>query len=178
MSPEQRTAVSTWLYGLNRVEWAIENLDRDIELIEHQLSKGRVKATQYDRVYCSNSNISYPTELGALAEEGYSGAQERLDYLLILREEYNRNITDYEATIKRMVADERWGQLGKDIIYAKFRKKTAPDEKIYTTIVFCAGRTFYWTLNKALDFFVDVLPSRFRKDCSFVAVNSSKSVLL
>ena len=162
MTPEQRAAVSSWLYGLNRVEWAIENLDRDIELIEHQLSKGRVKATQYDRVYCSNSNISYPTELGALAEEGYSGAQERLDYLLILREEYNLNITDYEATIERMVADERWGQLGKDIIYAKFRKKTVPDEKIYGEL-FCTPATFYRTLNNALMFLVDVLPSRFHK---------------
>ena len=177
MTPEQRAAVSSWLYGLNRVVWALEDLDRDIDLIEHRLSQGSVKATSYDRIYCSNSNISHPAEDGAMAEFGYSGDQERLDYLLIVRAEYTRNLTDYESTIERMVLDERWGQLAKDIIYAKFRKKTVPDEKIYTTIVFCAGRTFYWTLNKALDFFVDVLPSRFRKDCSFVAVKSSKSVL-
>ena len=177
MTPEQRTAVSTWLYGLNRVEWAIENLDRDIELIEHQLSKGRVKATQYDRVYCSNSNISYPTELGALAEEGYSGSQERLDYLLILRAEYNRDVTDYEATLERMVADERWGQLGKDIIYAKFRKKVNPDEQIYTCELFCTKETFYRTLRRALQFFADVLPTRFRKNDTFVTLKTAKSVL-
>lgn len=177
MTPEQRTAVSSWLYGLNRVEWAIENLDRDIELIEHRLSQGRVKATSYDRIYCSNSNISHPAEDGALAEFGYSGDQERLDYLLILRAEHARNLTDYAETVERMVLDERWGQLAKDIIHAKFRRKVAPDSVIYISELFCTERTFYRTLNNALNFFADVLPARFRKNGSFVAVNSLKSVL-
>ena len=176
MTPEQKE-VSSWLYSLNRVEWAIIDLDRSIDEIEHRLSQGRVKATAYDSIYCSNSNISRPAEDGAMAEAGYSGDQERIDYLLVLRAEYQRNLTDYELAIERMVLDERWGQLAKDIIVEKFRKKTVPDEKIYSTIVFCAERTFYWTLSKALDFFVDVLPSRFRKNCSFVAVNLAKSVV-
>ena len=176
MTPEQR-AVSSWLYSLNRVEWAIIDLDRSIDEIERRLSQGRIQATTFDRIFCSNSNISRPAEDGAMAEAGYSGDQERIDYLLVLRADYQRNLTDYESAMEKMVQDEKWGALANSIIIEKFRKKTVPDEKIYSNVVFCAERTYYWTLSKALDFFVDVLPSRFRKNCSFVAVKSTKSVV-
>jgi len=69
------------------------------------------------------------------------------------------------------------GQLGKDIIHAKYRKNTRPDSVIYTTELFCIERTFYRTLNNALNFFADVLPARFRKNGGFVAGNSAKSVV-
>ena len=174
MTPEQR-AVSSWLYGLNRVELAIIDLDRSIDEIEHRLSRGRVKATTFDRIYCTNSKISRSTEEGALEEAGYSGDQERLDYLLILRQEYQRNITDYEYVIEKMISEERWGSLGKDIIFAKYRKKTIPDEKIYSEL-YCAERTFYRTLLLALDFIYDVLPSRFKVG-TFLAPKTTKSVI-
>ena len=161
MTSEQR-AVSEWLYGLNRIEWALENLDREIDEIEHRISQGRLKAMQFDRIYCSNSNVSHPAEEGALAEFGYSGDQERLDYLLILRANYSRNLTDFESTLEKMMLDERWGSLAKDIIKAKYRQKKAPDEKIYRDL-FCTPATFYRTLNNALRFFADVLPVRFNK---------------
>ena len=161
MTPEQR-AVSSWLYSLNRVEWAIKDLDRSIDEIEHRLSQGRIKATTYDSIYCSNSNVSRPAEEGAMAEAGYSGDQERIDYLLFLRAEYQRNITDYESAMEMMVLDEKWGPLANNIIHAKYRKKTAPDEQICAEL-FCAEKTFYRTLNNALIFIADVLPSRFAK---------------
>jgi len=161
MTPEQR-AVSSWLYSLNRVEWAIIDLDRSIDEIEHRLSQGRVKAPTSDSIYCSNSNISRPAEEGAMAEAGYSGDQERIDYLLVLRQEYRRNLTDYESAMEKMVLDEKWGALANNIIHAKYRKKTAPDEQIYGEL-FCTPATFYRTLNNALIFIADVLPSRFAK---------------
>lgn len=161
MTPEQR-AVSSWLYSLNRVEWAIKDLDRSIDEIEHRLSQGRIKATAYDSIYCSNSNISRPAEEGAMAEAGYSGDQERIDYLLVLRAEYQRNITDYESAMEMMVLDEKWGPLANNIIHAKYRQKKAPDEQIYGEL-FCTPATFYRTLNNALKFIADVLPSRFAK---------------
>lgn len=161
MTPQQR-AVSSWLYSLNRVEWAIIDLDRSIDEIERRLSQGRIQATTYDSIYCSNSNISRPAEDGAMAEAGYNGDQERIDYLLILRAEYRRNITDYESAMEKMVLDEKWGTLANSIIYAKYRQKKTPDEKIYGEL-FCAKPTFYRTLVLALNFICDVLPSRFRK---------------
>ena len=39
-----------------------------------------------------------------MAEAGYSGDQERIDYLLVLRAEYQHNITDYESAMEKMVA--------------------------------------------------------------------------
>jgi len=71
-------------------------------------------------------------------------------------------------TIERMTISEKWGQLGKDIIHAKYRKNTRPDSVIYTTKLFCTERTFYRTLNNALDFFADVLPARFRKKVWYI----------
>ena len=161
MTDEQR-AVSSWLYSLNKIEWALENLDRSIEETEHRLSKGRIKATDFDRVNCSNSNIGHPTEIGALALCGYSADQERLDYLLIIREEYLRNLSDYEWALEKMVLDAKWGALAKDILQAKFRRKVVPDEKIYSNL-FCTKETFYRTLRRAIQFYAEVLPSRFSK---------------
>ena len=98
-----------------------------------------------------------------MAEAGYSGDQERIDYLLVLRADYQRNLTDYESAMEKMVQDEKWGALANNIIHAKYRKKTSPDSVIYKCELFCAEKTFYRTLNNALIFIADVLPSRFHK---------------
>lgn len=107
---------ATWLYGLNKTEWALENLDKSIDLLEHKLSRGIIQAMQFDNVQASNHEVSFPTEDKTVA---MLGDPERLEYLKILREAYQAELVDYSMTIERMTISEKWGQLGKDIIHVR-----------------------------------------------------------
>jgi len=166
MTAEQR-AVSQWLDGLNRTEWALINIDKSIEELERKLNLQTIQSTVYDKIISSTRSVSFPTEEHALDYMEMEmhvmvGDRERLEFLKILRREYQLSLRDYDETISKMVKNESWGKMGSEIIHAKYRRKINPDQRIFAYVVFCAKPTFYRILGSSLSFFYDILPSRFR----------------
>ena len=170
MTDEQKF-VSRWLYSLNRTEWALENLQKSIDIMENKIGGGVIGSTTYDGIFSSTHAVSSPSESKAIST---IGDPERLAYLKILREVYQDDLICYADTIDRMTYGEHWGPLGKDIIHAKYIKRVSPDSKIYDYVVFCGKTTFYKTLRLSLNFFYDVLPQKMRTNCE---LNKRKSVI-
>ena len=157
MNKAQKSKVVQYLHSIKRTEIAIFNLSNSIEKLETR----RESPPTWMQVPGTGGGCGDSESKQEAWVEFLDTYEARKSYLEDKLEEHRRKVVQYNEVLIALSQEGQIGLIASYVIRHKYYDKMAPDNEIFTNILFCSESNFYRSHRFGLQFFFEALPNVF-----------------